>query len=108
MRQFRLCYVKFGYSGIIYLMLLGIVIGGHASLTLTSVSLLYCFVNVLNIWSLFFLLNMFCHAQSHLVTHCYELICILCFDLYTVCMNLVDATKHNRRVSHVTMPLVTN
>jgi hypothetical protein len=65
MHQFRLCYVKFGYSGIIYLMLLGIVIFGHPSLTLTSLSLLYRFVNVLYIWTPFLTGE---HVLSRLVT----------------------------------------
>jgi hypothetical protein len=73
-------------------MLRGFVIDVHASLTLTSLSLLYSFVNVLNIWGLFVLLNTFCHAWSRIVTLCHELLLILRFDVYTVCMTLVDAT----------------
>jgi hypothetical protein len=73
-------------------MLRGLVMDGHASLTLTSLSLLYRFVNVLYIWTLFLLLNSFCHAWSRLVTVCHELLYIISFDLYTVSMTLVDAT----------------
>jgi len=69
-----------------------LVIDGHASLSLTPLSLFYRLVNVLYIWTLFLLLNTFCHACSRLVTLCQELLYILGFDLYTVCMTLVDAT----------------
>jgi hypothetical protein len=65
---------------------------GHASLTLSSLSLLYRFFNVLYIWILFLLLNTFCYAWSRLVTLCHELLFILGFDLYTVSMTFVDAT----------------
>jgi hypothetical protein len=65
---------------------------GHDSYTLTSLSLLYRFVNVLYVRTLFLLLNTFCHAWSRLVTLCHELLYILGFDLYTVSMTLVDAT----------------
>jgi hypothetical protein len=65
---------------------------GHASLSLTSLSVLYRIVNVLYIWTQFLLLNTFCHGWSRLVTLCHELPYILGFDLYTVCMNLVDVT----------------
>jgi hypothetical protein len=75
-----------------YLMLRGLVIDGHAPLTLTSLSLLYHFVNVLYMWNLYLLQNTFCHALSHLVMLCHELLYILGFDLYTVCMTLVNAT----------------
>jgi hypothetical protein len=47
-----------------YIMLRGMVIDGHASLNLTSLSLVYRFVNVLYIWSLFLLLNTFFLAFS--------------------------------------------
>jgi hypothetical protein len=62
---------------------------GHASLTLSSLSLLYRFVNVLYIWSLL-LLNTFCHAWSLLFTNCHELLYIFGFDQYTVSMTLID------------------
>jgi hypothetical protein len=73
-------------------MLHGMVMDGHASLTLTSLSLLYRFVNVLYSWTLFLLLNTFYHAWSRLVTLCHELLYIHGFDLYTVSMSLVDST----------------
>jgi hypothetical protein len=45
-------------------MLRGLVIEVHTSLTLTSLSLLYRFVNVLYMWTLFLLLNNFVtHGQ---------------------------------------------
>jgi hypothetical protein len=64
---------------------------GHDPLTLTSLSL-YRFVNVLYLRSLFLLLSTFCQASSRLVRLCHELLYILGFDLYTVCIILVDAT----------------
>jgi hypothetical protein len=77
---------------LMYLMLHGLVMDGRDSLTLTSLSLLYRFVNILYIWSLFLLLNTFCHAWSLLLTKCHELLYILGFDLYTVSMTFLDAT----------------
>jgi hypothetical protein len=65
---------------------------GHASLSLASLSLLYSFVNVLYIWTLFLLLNRFCYEWSRLETLCHELHYYLGLDLYTVSMTLVDAT----------------
>jgi hypothetical protein len=73
-------------------MLVGLVMDVQASLTLTSLSLLYRFGNVLYIWALFLLLNTFRHAWSRLFTLCLELHNILGFDLYIVSMTLVDAT----------------
>jgi hypothetical protein len=75
-----------------YLTLSGFVMDGHASLTLTTLSLLYRFVDVLFICTLFLLLNTFCHTWSRLVTICHEIHYILGFDLYTVSMTFVDAT----------------
>jgi hypothetical protein len=72
--------------------MLGLVMDVHTWLTLTTLSLLHRLVNVLYIWTLFLLLNTFCHAYSRLVTLCHELLYILGFDLYTLCMTLVDAT----------------
>jgi hypothetical protein len=69
-----------------------LVYGMSRSLTLTSKLLLYRFVNVLYIWTLFLLLNTYCHVCSRLVTLCHELLYILGFDLYTVPMTIVDAT----------------
>jgi hypothetical protein len=63
----------------------------HDPLTLTSLSL-YRFVHVLYLRALFLLLNTFCQASSRLVSLCNELLYILGFDLYTVCITLVDAT----------------
>jgi hypothetical protein len=73
-------------------MMLGLVMDGHTSLNLTSLSLLYRLVNVLYIWTLFLLLNTFCHTWSRLVTLCHELLYNLGFDLNTVSMTLVDAS----------------
>jgi hypothetical protein len=50
------------------LILCGLDMDGHDSLTLTSLSLLYRFVNVLYVRTLFLLLNTFCHAWYHLFT----------------------------------------
>jgi hypothetical protein len=74
-----------------YLMLRGLLVDGHDSLSLISLSLFYRFVNVLYIWNLFLLLNTFFHAWSRLVTLFHELLYFLGFDLYTVSMILVDA-----------------
>jgi hypothetical protein len=75
-------------------MLRDFVIDGHDTITLTSLSPLYRFVNVLNIWSLFLLLNTFCQAWSRIVTLCHELLYILGFDLYTVPMTcLLNITQ---------------
>jgi hypothetical protein len=53
LRQIRLCCVKLGYARFMYLMLRGLIMVGHNSLNLTSLSLLYSFVNILYIWTLF-------------------------------------------------------
>jgi hypothetical protein len=71
--------------------MLGMIMDGNASSPLTSLSLLYRFVNVLYVWNLILLLNTFCHARSRLVMLCRELLYILGFDLHTVCMTLFDA-----------------
>jgi hypothetical protein len=81
--------VNLGYGMLIYHIFCSFVMHGHASLNLTSLSLLYRFVNVLCISTLFLLLNTFCHEWSRLVKLCHEL---LGFDLYTVSVILVDAT----------------
>jgi hypothetical protein len=81
-----------GYARLIYLILRVSVMDVHASLTFTSLSLEYRFVNVLYIWRLFLLLNTFCDAWSRLVTLCHEFHYILGFDLYADSMTLVDAT----------------
>jgi hypothetical protein len=83
LREFRLCYVKLGYTRLMYLMLRQLFMVGHDSYTLTSLSLLYRFVNIIYVRTLFLLQNTFCHAWSHLVTLCHELFYILGFDLYT-------------------------
>jgi hypothetical protein len=75
-----------------YIMWRGLIMDGHATLTLTSLSLLYRFVNGLFIWALFLLRNTFLHAWSRLVMLCLELHYILSFDLYNVSMTLSDAT----------------
>jgi hypothetical protein len=77
---------------LMYLILRCLVMDGHASLSLTSLSLLYRFVNVLYIWTLFLLLNTSCYEWSRIITLCHELLYILGFDLYSVSMTLVDAT----------------
>jgi hypothetical protein len=64
----------------------------HDSLTLTSLSLLLRYVNVLYMWTLFLLLNTFCHAWSRLVTFCHELLYILGFEMNTASMTFDDAT----------------
>jgi hypothetical protein len=71
-----------GYARLMYLIMRVSVMDDHASLTFTPLSLEYRFVNDLYIWSLLFLLNMFCHARSRLVTLCHELHYILGLDLY--------------------------
>jgi hypothetical protein len=65
---------------------------GHDSLTLTFLSLRYLFVNVLYVRTLFLLLHTFCQAWPRLVMHSHELLYILGFELYTVCMTLDEAT----------------
>jgi hypothetical protein len=80
-----------GYSRIMYLMWRGFVIDGHTSLTLASLLLLHCFVNVLTSGH-FLLMNTSCHAWSRLVTLCHELHYIHGFVLYSVSMTLVHAT----------------
>jgi len=75
-----------------YRMLRGLVMDDHASLSLTSLSLLNRFVNILYIWTLFLLLFTFCHAWTRLVTLSHELFYKFGFDLYTVSVTLVDAT----------------
>jgi hypothetical protein len=65
---------------------------GHDSLTLTSLSLLLRYVNVLYMWTLFLLLNTFRHVWSRLVTLCQELLYILGFEMNTLSITLVDAT----------------
>jgi hypothetical protein len=75
-----------------YAMLMYLILPGLASLTLTSLSLLYRLVNVLYIWTISLLLKTFCHACSCLVTLCEYLLYILGVELYTAYMTLVDAT----------------
>jgi predicted tellurium resistance membrane protein TerC len=65
-------------------MMRGLIMDGHNSLYLTTLSLLYRLVNILYIRTLFFLLNTFRHEWPGLVTLCNELHYITCFDLYTV------------------------
>jgi hypothetical protein len=65
---------------------------GHSSISLTSLSLIFRFVNVLYIWNLFLLLNTFCHEWSRVITFSHELLYFLGLDLHTVSMTLVDAT----------------
>jgi hypothetical protein len=84
-----------------YLMLLGLDMEGHDSLTLTSLSLLLRYINVLCMWTLFLLLNTFCHTWSRLVTLCHELLYTLGFEMNTLSITLVYATQHNLTVDHV-------
>jgi len=77
--------VRLGYVRLMYHILRCLVMDGHASLSLTSLSLLYRFVNVLYLRTLFLLLNTFCHGLSRILY-------IVGFDLYTVSMTLVYAT----------------
>jgi hypothetical protein len=79
----------------VYIMLRELFMDGHDSYTLTSLSLLYRFVYILHVRTLFLVLNTFIHAWYRLYTLCQDLLYILGFDLYTVSMNLIDATKHN-------------
>jgi hypothetical protein len=65
---------------------------GHDSLTLSSLSLLYLFFNVVYVRTLILLMNTFCHAWSRLDTVRHEIHYIIVFDLYTVSVTLVDAT----------------
>jgi hypothetical protein len=61
---------------------------GHASFTLSSLSLLYRYVNVKSIFTAEHVLTrMFTPSQL-----CHELLYILGFELYTVSMTLVDPT----------------
>jgi hypothetical protein len=80
-------------------MLCGLLMHGHDSLTLNSLLLLYCFANVLYMLSLFLLLNSFYNTLTRLITICHELLYILSFYLYTVCMILVDAIYQNVTLS---------
>jgi hypothetical protein len=75
-----------------YIMLRGLVMDRHNTLSLTSLTLLYRFANVLHIWTLFLLLKTFWHDWSGIVTLCIELLYITRFDFYTVSMSLFDAT----------------
>jgi hypothetical protein len=72
----------------------------HNLLSLTSISLLYHFVNVLYNWIIFLLLNTFWQEWPRLVTLCNELPYIISFDLYSLSMTLIDANEHNISVSH--------
>jgi hypothetical protein len=73
-------------------MLRGLFMDDYASITWTSLSLVYRFVDVLYMWTLFLLLNTYCHARSRLVTLCHESLYILGFEFYTLSRTLVDAT----------------
>jgi hypothetical protein len=66
---------------------------GHNSLNLTSLTLLYRFVIILYIWTIFLLLNTFWHERTCLVTHCNDLHYIISFDLHTVSMTLFIQPK---------------
>jgi hypothetical protein len=80
------------YARLMYLMSRDSVMDDHDTLNLSSLLLLYRFVNVLYIWSQFLLLNTFCHVWPRLVTLCHELLSILGFDMFSVSMTLDDAT----------------
>jgi hypothetical protein len=70
-----------------YILLRGLVMDCHNSLSLTYLSLQYRFANVLTIWTLFLLLKTFWHDWSDVVTLCNELLYITSFDLYTISMS---------------------
>jgi hypothetical protein len=86
---------------LLQLILSGMVMDDHASLTLLSKSLQYRTVNVLYVRTLFLLLNTFCYACSRVVTLYHELLYSPGFDLYIVSKTLFDASYHNLTVSHV-------
>jgi hypothetical protein len=86
---------------LMYIMLPGFVVDVYNSLSLTSLSLLYIFVNVLYKQSLFLLQNPFSKEWLRLVKLCYELLYIISFVLYAISMALFDATEHNVSVSHI-------
>jgi hypothetical protein len=70
------------------------------SLSLTSLSLLYRFVNVLYNWTIFLLMNTFLKEWSRLVTLCNELPYIISIDLYALSMTVIVATELNGSISH--------
>jgi hypothetical protein len=70
------CFFMLEYARLIYIMLCRLAINGHNSLSLTSLSLLHRFSNVLHIWSLIVLLNTFWHEWLGLVTLCNQLLYI--------------------------------
>jgi hypothetical protein len=74
-------------------MLRRLVMDGHNSLSSTSLSLQYRFVNILYICTLFLLLNTFCHELTGIVTLCNELLYNISFDMYTVTKRFFDATN---------------
>jgi len=77
-----------------------LVMDGHASLSLTSLSLLYRFVNVLYIWTLFLLLNTFCHDCARLVTLCHELLYFLGFVcIPSLCLLLMQPNTNSQSLT---------
>jgi hypothetical protein len=52
-RQERLCYFNLFYDRLIYLMLHGLIMDGYNSVNITSLLLLYIFVNIIHIWTIF-------------------------------------------------------
>jgi hypothetical protein len=71
-----------------YLMLCGLVMNVtfvKFEFSVTIISLGYCYIHLDSIFTAEHVL----HAWSRLVTFCHELLYILGFDLYTVCMTLV-------------------
>jgi hypothetical protein len=74
-----------------YLTLPELFMDGRDWLTLASRSLLYRYVNVLYMRTVFLVLQIFCHAWSPVVTLSHELIYILGYDMYTVSVTLVNA-----------------
>jgi hypothetical protein len=81
-----------------YLMLRTLVMDGHNSLNLTSLSLQYRFVNILYIWTQFLLLYPFWQEWTRLLTLCKEFLYIISFDLYTVSKRFFGANLHNLTV----------
>jgi hypothetical protein len=73
-------------------MLRKLVMDVRSSLSLNPLSLLCHFANVLYLWALCLLLKTFLQERSDIVTLCNELLYIIIFAFYTVCMTLFDAT----------------
>jgi hypothetical protein len=64
--------VKLGYARLMYLMLRGLFMDGHDSYSLTSLSLLYRFVNVFYVRTLFFSAEHVLSRMVSFITLCHE------------------------------------